>query len=67
MPIESMTTTSHVHKSHPSWSAAVAVRGKIEPTGVGDDLELNPKYFVTLPGIIKLIEIVSHLLFHKIL
>lgn len=52
-------TTSQVQKGHPSYSASIAVKGKVESTGVGDDLRLNPKYFLTLPGIIKMMQIVS--------
>lgn len=51
---------NQMHKSQPRYSGQMMTRVKVESTGVGDGLELNERYFLTLPGIIKIVQIVSY-------
>ncbi len=57
MPAEVITST-HVQKGHPNYSASFAVKTKVESTGIGDELRLNLEYFKSIPGIIKIIQLV---------
>lgn len=50
----------YVKRSAPKYkTSAMTVKGKVHTTGVGEDLEFNPKYFCTKHGVIKLIQLVS--------
>lgn len=42
-------------------SGGVRVTTKAESTGIVDNLELNPWYFKTVPGILKLLQLVRNL------
>lgn len=62
MPAEvPVVHTVHVDKSPPKYSAGFTVRARAQPTSVGEGLELNARYFATIPGIIKIVEVVSFL------
>lgn len=63
MPAEIIHTTTHMQKGgqNAEYTGSFQTRIKARSTGVGEDLELNAKYFATLPGILKLIQIVSAL------
>ena len=52
---------NYVTREAPHYSAAMTIRAKAQSTGVGEDLYFNPKYFTTISGIIKLIQLVSNL------
>lgn len=51
--------TTTIQKSPAHYSASFATRTRVEPTGVGEELELNHRYFGTLPGFLKLLQVVS--------
>ncbi len=57
MPAELHTT--HVEKSPSKYSAAFTVRARVQPTEVGEGLQLNARYFASIPGIIKIVQLVS--------
>ena len=62
MPAE-VVTTSHVQKSPPKWSGNFAIKTKVESVPIGEELRLNLEYFRTVPGILKLVQLVCHHLF----
>jgi hypothetical protein len=64
MPAEVITTT-HVQKGNPNYSASFAVKTKVESVGIGDELRLNLEYFKSIPGIIKIIQLVINFDFYK--
>lgn len=47
-------------ETNTSRSARVTATVKVEPIAVGEGLKLNPYYFNTVPGILKLIQVVSY-------
>lgn len=59
MAAEVNHTMTHVQKSQPQYRTNFQSRVRAEPTGVGEGLELNVKYFISLAGILKLVQIVS--------
>ena len=59
LPIRVVDDGTIVHKPPPRYASAFAVRTVAQPTGVGQGLALNPDYFTTTAGIIKLIQVVS--------
>jgi len=61
MPAE-VITSSHVQKGNPNYSASFAVKTKVETVGIGEELRLNLEYFKSIPGIIKIVELVCNLL-----
>lgn len=58
MPVEVQHSTD-VEKGPPTYSSAFAVRASAQATGVGEELVLNHRYFASIPGILKLIQVVS--------
>ena len=58
-PSETSVQTTNVQKTDTSRSMGVKVTTKTESTGIADNLELNPWYFKTVPGILKLVQLVS--------
>lgn len=56
-PSETTVQTTNSHKTDTSRAVGVHVTTKTESTGIGDNLELNPWYFKTLPGILKLVQL----------
>ncbi|GIX76487.1 MARVEL domain-containing protein [Caerostris darwini] len=56
-PSETSVQTTNSRKTDTSHSAGVKVTTKAESTGITDNLELNPWYFRTVPGILKLIQL----------
>jgi len=48
---------TYVQREAPHYSAAMTVRAKAQSTGVGEELHLNPRYFVTISGILKLVQL----------
>lgn len=58
---QSETSTRTTQKS--GTSVGVNVTTKTEVTPIGEGLELNPEHFKTVPGILKLLQLVSEVLF----
>jgi hypothetical protein len=58
MPVEVHHSTE-VQKGPPAYSSAFTVRAEAQPTGVGEGLALNHRYFATIPGALKLLQVVS--------
>lgn len=58
LPVE-VHRSVEVEKGPPTYTAAFGVRGSVQTTGVGEELVLNPRYFASIPGILKLIQVVS--------
>ncbi|KFM71149.1 CKLF-like MARVEL transmembrane domain-containing protein 4, partial [Stegodyphus mimosarum] len=56
-PSETSVQTTNTHKTETSYSGGVKVSTKTESTGIADNLELNPWYFKTVPGILKLVQL----------
>uniref|UniRef100_A0A2L2YAU2 CKLF-like MARVEL transmembrane domain-containing protein 4 n=2 Tax=Parasteatoda tepidariorum TaxID=114398 RepID=A0A2L2YAU2_PARTP len=56
-PSETSVQTTNTHKTDTSHSVGVKVTTKAESTGIADNLELNPYYFITVPGILKLVQL----------
>lgn len=50
---------TYVQREAPRYSAAMTVRAKAQSTGIGEELHFNPRYFATISGIIKLVQLVS--------
>ena len=57
-PVEVHVRTD-VEKGPPAYSSAFTGRAVAEPTGVGEGLKLNHKYFFTIPGLLKILQFVS--------
>ncbi|CAL1281219.1 unnamed protein product [Larinioides sclopetarius] len=56
-PSETSVQTTNTRKTDTSHSVGVKVTTKAESTGITDNLELNPWYFRTVPGILKLVQL----------
>ncbi|XP_054164774.1 uncharacterized protein LOC128962425 [Oppia nitens] len=56
MPAEVVST--HVQKSPPNYSGSFAIKTKVESVPIGEELRLNLSYFTTIPGILKLVQLV---------
>lgn len=56
MPAE-INMNNQKTETHTSRSARVTATVKVEPVNVGEGLKLNPYYFKTVPGIIKLVQV----------
>lgn len=48
----------HVRPTAPTYTSATTIRGKMSDAGLADELELNTRYFSSVPGILKLVQIV---------
>lgn len=57
-PSESSSVQTTATKTDTSRSGGVKVTTKAESTGIVDNLELNPWYFRTVPGILKMVQLV---------
>lgn len=49
---------TYVERSAPHYTASMSIRGKVQSTGVGEELIFNPTYFTTISGLLKLIQLV---------
>lgn len=49
---------TYVRPTAPRYTAAMTIRGKVSDAGLADELELNTRYFRTLPAMLKLLQIV---------
>ncbi|KAH9387533.1 hypothetical protein TYRP_008722 [Tyrophagus putrescentiae] len=49
---------TYVTREAPRYSAGMTVRTKVQTTGVGEDLRFNPGYFKTIPGILKIVQLI---------
>lgn len=51
---------TYVQRGAPKYTAAMSIVGKAQTTGIGEELVLNPQYFATTPGILKIIQLVRN-------
>ncbi|KAI2797084.1 hypothetical protein BLOT_015541 [Blomia tropicalis] len=49
---------TYVERSAPHYTASMSIRGKVQSTGVGEELIFNPTYFTTISGLLKLIQLI---------
>ena len=56
---------TYVTRGAPHYSAGVTIRAKAQSTGIGEDLRFNPEYFLTISGILKIIEVVCVMIFSQ--
>jgi len=57
MPAE-VVHSSSVEKGPPQYSTAFTIRTRAVDSGVGEGLQLNGRYFITFPGIIKIVQVI---------
>lgn len=57
MPTE-MVHPINVEKGQPSYSSRLNVTTRATTVAVGEGLELNPRYFASTPGILKIVQLV---------